>query len=175
MTDAMNDDATLDKDELLDRMQAGWDDLNTYVDSLTDQQLTGPTDAAGWTVKDHLIHLAVWEDSVFALLEGLARHDYAGVDQAIWESGDFDRINAVIQQRFRNMPVDAMKRTHADVHTRLVRKIESLSDADLHRPYSYYQPTSTHDDEVIGWIIGNSYEHYDEHRPWIDAILGRSG
>src|SRR4051794_1166729 len=108
MTDATNDDATLTKVELLRRMQAGWDELNRYIASLSDQQLTGPTDAAGWTVKDHLIHLAIWEDSVFGILEGLARHDYMGVDQEIWESGDFDRINAVIQQRFHDMPIDTV-------------------------------------------------------------------
>ncbi len=173
MTDALRDDATLSKAELLRRMQGGWAELNRYVATLTDQQLTGPTDAAGWTVKDHLIHLAVWEDSSFAILEGLARHDYMGVDQEIWEGGDFDRINAVIQQRFHDLPMDSVRRTHQDVHARLVRKIESLSDDDLHRPYSYYQTTSPHQDEVIGWIVGNSYEHYDEHRPWIEAILGQ--
>ena len=175
MTDQTNDDAILSKDDLLKRMQVGWDELNRYVESLGDAQLTGPTDAAGWTVKDHLIHLAIWEDSVFALLEGLSRQDYMGVDQAIWDSGDFDRINAVIQQRFRDMPMDAVRRTHNDVHQRLVRKIESLSDEDLHRPYSHYQSGSPQTAEVIGWIVGNSYEHYDEHRPWIEAILGRTG
>ena len=55
------------------------------------------------------------------------------------------------------------------------RPLVSLSDEDLHRPYSYYQPGSPQTAEVIGWIVGNSYEHYDEHRPWIEAILGRTG
>jgi uncharacterized protein (TIGR03083 family) len=171
----MTDETTLSKDELLRRMQAGWDELNRYIAGLSDQQLTVPTDAAGWTVKDHLIHLAIWEDSAYAILAGLSRHDYAGVDQAIWESGDFDRINAVIQQRFHDMPMDVVKRTHDDVHKRLVSKIESLSNEDLHRPYSYFQPGSPRDAAVIGWLTGNSYEHYEEHRPWIEAILGRGG
>ena len=46
-----------------------------------------------------------------------------------------------------------------------------MSDADLQRPYNHYQPSSDRQQPVIGWIIGNTYGHYEEHQPWIAAIV----
>src|SRR5690349_16666891 len=88
----------MDKAELLAKTRASWDKLNAYVATLNDKQLTQLTDAAGWTVKDHLIHLAVWEDGVWALLNKKSRPAQMGVDEATWKRWKFDEINAVIQK-----------------------------------------------------------------------------
>ena len=69
--------------ELVSRMQKGWDDFQAYLKTLTLEQVTQPTDAAGWTVKDHIIHLATWEDGVYALLEKQPRHEQMGLDKAL--------------------------------------------------------------------------------------------
>ncbi len=80
----------LSKVELLAAIEQGWNGLNAYVDSLTPEQLTTPTDAAGWTAKDHLAHLAVWEDTINALLDKKPRAPHVGIDQALWDSQEFD-------------------------------------------------------------------------------------
>ena len=64
----MADNPDVSTAELLSRTKLGWDSLQAYIKSLTPEQLTVPTDPAGWTVKDHLIHLAVWEDGIVAVL-----------------------------------------------------------------------------------------------------------
>lgn len=48
--------------------------------------------------------------------------------------------------------------------------------ADLFRTYSYFQPDEPGEDSgrpIIAWIIGNTYEHYDEHRAWIEELIAR--
>jgi hypothetical protein len=158
--------------ELVSRMQNGWDDFQAYLKTLTPEQMTGPRDAAGWTVKDHVIHLATWEDGVYALLEKQPRHEQMGLDQALWDSHEIDAINADIQQRNKDKSLDDVLKTFESVHQRLVEKIQSLSNKDLLRPYRYYQADSTVEKPVFGWIVGNTYEHYAEHKPWIVAIVG---
>jgi hypothetical protein len=167
----MIDTNAMSKDELVANIERGWNDFGAFLQPLTDEQLTRPTDAAGWTAKDHLIHIAAWEDSVNALLQGLARHEYMGIDEAMWESGDVDQINAVIQQRFKDMSLEEVWKTLGDVHQQLMEKIHAMSDDDLKRPYRTFQPTSTREAPIINWIIGNTYEHYAEHTPWITAIV----
>lgn len=167
----MSEQETLGKDELLARIERGWNDFQAYLNTLTDEQLTRPTDAAGWTAKDHIIHLAVWEDGMHALLQGLSRHEYMGIDAATWQTGDYDQINAVIQQRYKDMPLAEAKRTFHDVHERLIGKLRTMTDEELHLPYRHYQPESTAERPVILWLSGNTYEHYAEHQPWIDAIV----
>jgi len=157
--------------ELLARIEAGWDEFNAFINTLTPDQLTQLIDAAGWTVKDHIIHLAMWEDGVWAMLDKQSRREYMNIDREIWKSGDFDRINAVIQQRYKDMPLEEVFSTFQKIHQRLIEKIQSLSDEDLMRPYRYFQPGSSQDQPVIGWIVGNTFEHYAEHTPWIAAIV----
>ena len=159
--------------ELVSRMQKGWDDFQAYLKTLTLEQMTQPTDAAGWTVKDHIIHLATWEDGVYALLEKQPRHAQMGLDKALWEGHEIDAINADIQQRNKDKPLAEVLQIFENVHKRLVEKIQSMSSKDLLRPYSYYQADSTAEKPVFGWIVGNTYEHYAEHKPWIAAIVGK--
>ena len=48
-----------------------------------------------------------------------------------------------------------------------------LSDADLQRPYAEYGEGGgrSADRPIIGWIIGDTYEHYEEHLGYLRAIL----
>src|SRR3972149_1489720 len=155
-----------DKDQLLKRMNDGFRDFMAYVNTLSEADFITNTDAAGWTAKDHVMHLAVWEGGMWALLNHQSRREYMGIDQAAWEGHDYDEMNAIIQQQHRDKPLGEVLQTFRDAHRRMVVKIESLADEDLQRPYDHYQPGAGRDAPVIGWIIGNTYEHYARHRPW---------
>lgn len=170
--DAIDPD-TVTVDQLLDRIEIAWNDLNSFLSHLSAEQLTAPTDAGGWTVKDHVIHLAVWEEGIRALLQKQSRHEAMGISEDLWNSGSADDYNAVIQQRYKDMPLDEVIQSSGDIHRRLVDTIRSLSDEDLQRPYRYYAPASDRDAPVINWIGGNTFWHYEEHLPWIRAIVGK--
>jgi len=157
--------------ELISRMQKGWDDFQAYLKTLTPEQMTQPADSAGWTVKDHVNHLATWEDGVYALLEKKPRYEQMGVDKETWDGHDTDAINAVIQKQNHDKPLDEVLKKFEDAHNRLIEKLQSMSSKDLLRPYRYYQADSTAEKPVFGWIVGNTYEHYAEHKPWIAAIV----
>ncbi len=168
----MSDEQAVSKAELLERMQAAWVEFNTYIDSLDAEQLTEPTDAAGWSAKDHIAHLAVWEDGVNAMLEGKPRNEAMGVDYDLWESGDYDAINAVLQERDADLPLAEVRQRFAEVHQTLVNKVNALSYEELMLPYKHYQPYTDHEAPAIDRIIGNTYEHYPEHQEWIAVIVG---
>ncbi|HYF63926.1 MAG TPA: maleylpyruvate isomerase N-terminal domain-containing protein, partial [Herpetosiphonaceae bacterium] len=129
-----NDNDAITTANLLGRIGRGWDDLQGYIGTLSREQLTGPADDAGWTVKDHLIHMAVWEDGIAALLGGSSRLEAMGVDQASWEQGA-DAANEVIYARYRDMPLDDVLSHCQQAHGRLLERIKAMSDADLLRPY----------------------------------------
>jgi len=46
----------------------------------------------------------------------------------------------------------------------------SMSEADLFKPYTPAGRSAT--GQLIEWIIGDSYDHYDEHRATIQHLLG---
>lgn len=171
----MTNESKLTVSELLAKIDAGWRDFHAYIATLSAAQLTEPADAAGWTAKDHLMHLAVWEDSIYALLRGLPRHAQMGVDQATFEMPGpdrTDRINDVIFRQHRDKPLAEVMAHFQAVHDRVVPLIAALSDADLQRPYSDYQPGATRSEPIVGWLTGDTYEHYEEHQTWIAALVG---
>jgi hypothetical protein len=159
----------MNKTELLSQMEKNWKDFYAYLQSLSEEQLTQRTDAAGWTVKDHIIHLAVWEDGGIALLEGSPQRERMEIDEAIWRRWNFDEINAVIQQRHQQMPLADVLQTFQDVHRRLTAKVETLSESDLQRLVRPDKPDSI---TLCDVVVINSYAHYAEHQPWIAAIVG---
>src|SRR5689334_12649462 len=89
--------------ELCQRIESSWNTFNAYIDTLSEAQLTQPTDAVGWTAKDHLVHLATWEDTLNALLEKEPQWENIDVDKTLWFSGDIDKINAIVQKRCQAM------------------------------------------------------------------------
>src|SRR5262249_27962136 len=82
---------TMGKDELLEKIDKGWNDFNAYLMTLTPPEVTIPTDPAGWRALDHVIHLADWENGVLAMLNKQDRAAAMGVDKATWASQEFDK------------------------------------------------------------------------------------
>jgi hypothetical protein len=162
------------KSDLLNRIGDAWKGLDELVSALPETRLTtaGPD---GWSVKDHLAHISAWEESLIALLEGRDRDAAVGLVGPEAESAghDVDAINAAIQRRSKERSASDVLTTFLATHTRCVARIEALSDEDLARPYSHYQPNDLppNANPVIGWIAGNTYEHYDEHASWIAKLL----
>jgi len=167
----MTDETQMTKAELLANIGQGWNDLQAYLASLTYVQVTIPTDPAGWTAKDHVAHLWVWEDGMNAFFQKISRPEYMGIDAETWASGDYDKINAIIQQRYKDLSWAEVRQRFHESHERLLQQLEALSDADLQRPYNYYQPESQATDPAINRLSGNTFQHYAEHQPWIEKIV----
>lgn len=159
------------KEQLLTDIHHGWQTMQAFLGAFSPAQLTGPTDAAGWTAKDHLIHLAVWEQGILALLNGESRPAAMGVDLIVWQAADYDQINALIQLTHQDRPLDEVFAFWRDVHQRLIAQIETLTDAELARPYHTFNAGPEHEQPITVWISNNTYEHYAEHQPWIAALI----
>jgi hypothetical protein len=159
---------------LIEPIEKSWRELNSLVDSLGPTGLT-ITGADGWAVKDHLIHIAAWEHSLLALLEGADRHQAMGVGPDVDET---DAINAAVWAMHRNKtPEEALDYFH-QTHELLLKLLRTMSDDDLQLPYNHYQPNEPRDAgdnrPALDWVAGNTYDHYAEHIDWINQLRDSS-
>lgn len=170
MSDA---DAKLDKQTLITRMNEGLSDFLAFLDQFSEAQLLEPTDAAGWNARDHITHLAVWADGVAALLRHEDRWAAMGISEALGESHDFDAMNEAIVVQHRHLSPQEARRWLVNAHEQLVAAMEPLDDDGLQLSYERFVPPFTVDDgsPIVSYIKADTYEHYEEHAPWIEALI----
>lgn len=155
----------------IEPIEKGWAKLTALIDELGMERL----DLKGngqWEVKDHLAHIAAWELSLLALLDGTNRKKAMGVPDA---ADDTDSINEAIWLAHRDHGAEAALAFSRATHEKLMRRLGEMSDEDLRVSYNHYQPNDPRDPNddrpVVEWVAGNTYEHYDEHVRWIQDIL----
>jgi hypothetical protein len=160
---------------MIAEMDASFEQVRAYLSTLSDQEWQGPTDDEGWTIQDHVIHMAVWAGSMVAVAEKQPRWEALGVDRDTWKTikHDYDRINAAVQRRFQGWSRSQVWAEFERSHQALVEKASTMTIANLERPYSEYQDLAENQNEPLyAYMSGNSIGHYDEHLGYIRAILG---
>jgi len=164
-----------DTEELLARIADGWAVLHQRIAPLSSAQLTTPGLDGGWSVKDHLAHLATWESMLIALLEGKPIHSAFGLSRAEYDALEStDALNAIIAEQNQGLSLDEVMERSEETHAQLVAKIGALAVEDLSKPITHFQPDDPDGPDerpVLVKIIGDTYGHYAEHLPWIEAIL----
>lgn len=149
-----------------------WGQLGHLVNEVEEAGGLSRAGADGWTVKDHVVHIAAWEHSLLALIEGHDREKAIGLTATV---DGIDNANETIRKLHENDTDDEALAYFRDLHARLVAALGKLSDADLQKPYSHYQPSDPDEKRpVVGWVAGNTYEHYAEHIGWINQLLSES-
>ncbi len=155
----------------IEPVEKGWSALTALVDTLGPGDLELKGDGQ-WAVKDHLAHIAAWELSLIALLDGHDRKKAMGVPDA---ADDTDAVNEAVWLLHRHETGDQVLTFSRDTHAVLLRRLGTMSDADLRRSYNHYQPNDPRDPgddrPVVEWVAGNTYDHYAEHVRWIDQVI----
>ena len=181
MRDEQLDDAQPlpgDKAELLERVQLAWAALEESISQLSDAKLVAPGPGEAWSIKDHLAHLATWERGIAALLQGRPRYVAMHLDEETYLSNNEDGLNAIIYQHNKERSLAEILATFQQAHQQVLVALAGLSDADLFKTYSHYQPDEPGKDSgepILKWVAGNTYEHYAEHQAWIEAPVGYAG
>lgn len=174
----MTDSHTKIQRKLLADIEREWNTLQDFLSRLSVAQFCDMRDAQGWSIKDHLIHLAYWEQGALYFLKGKPRHSGLGVPESLYLDGSFDQINAFIQEKHRDMPLAEAEAFLKEVHRQMLEKLAKLSDADLMKPYRRYLPDEPGVGEgppALNVIYSNTAEHYAEHLAWIkDLLEGKS-
>ncbi|HVH63124.1 MAG TPA: ClbS/DfsB family four-helix bundle protein [Candidatus Dormibacteraeota bacterium] len=156
---------------VLHQIDSEWEKLNAVIDSLGPRGLMLAADD-GWAVKDHLIHIAAWEISLIALLQGADRAGAMGAPGL----SDTDAINAAVWSAHKDESPEEALAHFRETHARLITVLSHLSDEELQLPYNHYQPNDPKpspggDQPVIDWVAGNTYGHYAEHIGWINHLI----
>jgi hypothetical protein len=160
--------------ELMDAIQSARAELESFLAGLHERDAS-MKDANGWTVRDHVTHIAVWEDSVAVLFRGGKRHEALGIDERLYAEASFDDMNDVIKRAQEHLTLAQAVAVMHRVHEALMDDVRRLSDAELGTTVRYRFPNAPQSDKrrVIDFFLENTAAHYEEHLPWMRELVKR--
>ena len=138
-----------DRDALLRDYRDSRVELLAAIEGLSDEAMTEPS-LDGWSVKDHLAHLAVWDE----IRAGEVTRISAGHDSAWRMTQDQDvAYNALTYDLWRALSLDQVKWELSASRQNLLDAIASATARGLDA--SFYGEAglrSSHETAHVGWI-----------------------
>lgn len=160
------------KAELMACIQQERARLERAIAGLDEAQLLAPG-PEGWSVKDHLAHIVTWEQIMLvAYLQGRSFAEATGMDEATAaatahmsaETG----LNDYFYERDKDLSLDQVLTNFHHSHQQVLAVLAAADFDDWLQPRDPDDPDSL----LIYNVIGDTYEHYQEHAVIIEAITG---
>jgi hypothetical protein len=157
------------KSELMSAIEREWKSLMDAAAKLEQAHKLTVPDEGWWSPKDNLAHLAEWIKILMGYhMDRRPSHEVMGVSPDVVKGWDMEVINPVLFERNRNRPaqevLDELRRAYAE----LVQKLEGMSFEDLLKPRHADDPEKR---PVLLWVLGDTTEHFAEHRATIEKML----
>ena len=156
------------KKELMSAIEREWKALMNVVAKLDETQMVTP-DAGGWSPKDNLAHLSEWMNALMGYhLDRRPAHEVMRLPKQAAEGWDMEVINPILFERNKNRStqdvLDELKQTYLTLYN----KLEATTFEDLLRPRHVNDPEKR---PVLMWVLGDTTEHFAEHRETIEKNL----
>jgi hypothetical protein len=152
------------RDELIRRITEGYERIRTLIAGVDPVRLSTDPVLDGWTIKDLLAHLAAWQSITVTNLFRLERGQpvlYARLDPQ-----KLDELNARFQAELKDWPLEKVLADLEGSYRQLINRISLLSDQELNDPRHFKQLRGRPLWQVIA---ENTYQHYEEHLPALEA------
>lgn len=160
-----------DKAELMSAIEREWNLLIDLAASLTDAQMTTP-DAGGWSPKDNLAHLTEWMNILMGYhLDRKPAHEAIGVDEDVVKGWDMEVINPALFNRNKDRSRSEVLSGLKKVYNQLVTKLDAMTFEDLLQPRHANDPEKR---PILLWVLGDTTEHFQEHRETIEKGIKKS-
>ncbi|HJS19366.1 MAG TPA: ClbS/DfsB family four-helix bundle protein [Anaerolineales bacterium] len=156
------------KSELMTAIRREWGLLIDVIARLDEKQMTAP-DAGGWSPRDNLAHLSEWMNSLMGYhMDRRPAHEAMNLPEEITRGWDMEVINPELFERNKDRSskdvLDELRQTY-DV---LIAKLEAMSFEDLMKPRHAEDPEKR---PLLLWVLGDTTEHFAEHRETIERTL----
>jgi hypothetical protein len=151
------------RDEYVERADAAWRSLLEFVDALSPEQREEFRNADGWSVKDHIAHIAAWKRSFALWVDGISGHEVLGVDEDLFRRDDLDRINVAILEINRHRPWRDVRIEAIAAHEAWLAKLAAQPESRLAANLGSHS--------LIDSIADLTWEHDEVHLAWIREML----
>ena len=148
----------MNKDEILDALEDGREQFLDAIEGLSDEAMLEPGVIEGWSIKDMLYHLSMWEAEMIKLL-WQASHGEKPTTMHFTQI-DVDATNAAWLEGAKDRSLERVLDDFEAVRKQTYRRVEAFNDQDLEDPRRYAWQK---EHPLWEWIASDSFEHEAEH------------
>lgn len=148
------------KEQVLEYIHSAREELESVIDQLDEARMLEPMDPDGWTVKDVLAHLTVWEQRMIQWTEESLSGEIPQRPAPGMTWNDLDRLNELTYRTNKDRPLADVLRDFKASFQQTLETVERLSQEDLFNPkrFAYRQG-----DPLWHMVAANTWWHYREH------------
>jgi len=157
------------KSELMSALKREWKRLIDVIAELDEANKTTMPDAGGWSPKDNLAHVTEWMIVLMGYhMDKRPSHEVLRVSEDVVKGWDMEVINPILLERNKDRSMEDVMNWAQSVFDDLIQKLESISFDALLKPRHEDDPQKR---PLLMWVLGDSTEHFDEHRRTIEKML----
>jgi hypothetical protein len=149
----------MNRAELLERIRDAKSEVDGVVDRIPGARMEEP--GRVWSPKDQLSHLAAWHEILLARIEGRKEEEFLGIGAKRYAGMDIDEINDFLHKRVGSRSPQEAREAFERSYQEVLKALEAVDEDDLYRDYR----PEIRQRLLIDTVIGNTYEHYEEHLP----------
>ena len=161
--------------QLVVGIEVDWAALEASLADLTEQQLAQICDENGWSIKDHLAHIAHWEEVLLMMFLDIPFEDTMRIPYGKYPV--FEDVNENMRRQWVDFSSTAILSRLRRVHQQLMAKLSPLSDDDLQIPirqfFSNLWIPEIEDRKMEEFIQIHTDSHYRDHTAWINQMTAR--
>jgi len=150
------------KEQLLEKLDRGWDDLKQSYRGLAEAELVVPGVVGNWSVKDVLAHVTTWEEEALKHLPHILAGETPPRYLVVY--GGVDAFNALMTERKRALPLDEVLRQLDETHGQLVEYVRAAPEELLATETRFRRR-----------IRLDTYSHYPIHTKMISEWRAQRG
>jgi hypothetical protein len=163
--------------ELTQEIEKARGELLSIFMNMPPTAVAEPSAPDNWSLLDHMAHLGTWTKGIAALLRREHRWNAMALPADIAQRQDTDEINAYIYEQYQGKPPQDIQPVFEGGHQAILSVLGTMQDADLQKLYSSFRVAGTEWDTregpVVRWIVGNTYDHYRDHKVWMLAWIAK--
>lgn len=161
---------TIQKEEIIRNIKQERYLLEETLSKLSQNDMRKPDFAGGWTAKDIVAHIFSWEELMVQWIN-MAQANETPTNRPQTDE-IINQMNAEIFANNQNRDLIGILREFKHSHQEALKAIEALSEEELNDPDRYPWRNGR---PLWLLVMGNTWEHYQEHRQDIEAWLARNG
>ncbi|MBM3130039.1 MAG: ClbS/DfsB family four-helix bundle protein [Chloroflexi bacterium] len=131
--------------------------LEKLLDALSPEEMSAPSRATQWSIKDVLAHLLEWEQMCLGWYAAGLRGKTPAVPAEGFNWGQLPALNAQIYEKYRDVPLAQILKQSRASYRQILKTMQGISEADLFTPGRY---AWTRKNTLAAYFTSATSSHY---------------